>query len=334
MPVETDLYDILEVSTTASMSEIKRAYRKQALKHHPDKGGNEETFKKLNAAYEVLSDSQKKEMYDRYGKNGLKSSGAVPDDVLSAMFGDMFGGLGGIFNVYKNMRNAIRKSPTVIHRYSVSLEDLCTRKIAKLRFTRNRICPCVDDNKTSTCIECTGKGIKIQSRQIGPGMYQQIQSSCNRCQGNGKIYPSCDKCNGGLRELPKTFQLHLTPELENGYKYVFKGEGNQGHGQDPGDFIVIVVRKPHSFYSVNGKNLVCTIQITLKEALCGFERKLIHPGGEPIQIKENGVMTPTTNSKVIGRGLTDNAKLNINYKIDFPTDLPAKTIKILQEVLP
>ena len=90
MPVETELYDILEISPTATQEEIKKAYRKKALVSHPDKGGDPETFKKVNSAYEILSDPEKRELYNRGGKNGLQESGQIPEDMLNAMFGNIF----------------------------------------------------------------------------------------------------------------------------------------------------------------------------------------------------------------------------------------------------
>jgi len=337
MSVETELYDLLGVTPKATEKEIKQAYRKKALTHHPDKGGDEEEFKKLNVAFEILSDPQKRKVYDRFGKNGLKSSGVVSDDILGSIFGNFFGnmgGLGGIFNMYNNIRNAVRKTPPIIHKYQVELEDLCSRKIVKLRFTRERPCPCTSD-KTS-CVECSGKGVKVCVRQIGPNMIQQTQSPCDKCSGRGKIFSSCDKCKMGMRELPKTFQLHLTPELENGYKYVFAEEGNQNHDSEPGDFIVVIVYKPHSLFRVTGskiRHLTCTLKISLKEALCGFKKIITHPDGEQIVIEEKGITTPESDKKIPNRGLSHKSYLKITYEIKFPDKLSQEDKTTLSRVL-
>lgn len=336
MPVETELYDILEIPTSASSGEIKKAYRKKALKHHPDKGGDVEKFKQINSAYEILSDPDKKSMYDKYGKNGLKNSGAVPDDILSSMFGDFFGGgFNNIFNMYKQARDTIRKEQPTVHTYNASLEDICNRKIIKLRFTRSRVCPCVDGINVNSCVSCKGVGIKTQYKQIAPGMIQQLQTPCSDCSGQGKTYPSCDKCTNGLRQLPKTFQLHLTPELENGYKYIFKNEGNQRHGSDPGDFIVIIKYKNHSFFGVdNNRNLICTQIISLKEALCGHVKRITHPSGEDIIISRDEVTTESHTEVVKGKGLNKMSNLLVKYKIEYPKKLSIDQKTTLRQTLP
>lgn len=336
MPVETELYDILEIPPTASESDIKRAYRKKAVIHHPDKGGDENVFKKINSAYEILSDPKKKEMYDKYGKNGLKNSGTVPDDILTTMFGNMFSRMGGfnnIFNTYTNVRNAIVKTQPVIYNYEVSLRDICTCKTVKLRFNRERICSCAKNTQPKSCVSCSGKGMKVHVRQIGPGMVQQIQTPCSDCKGKGNIYSSCDNCKSGIQEQPKIFQLHLSPEMNHGYKYTFKDEGNEQHGYEPGDFIIIINYKPDSFFKLNNRDLCCKLSITLKEALCGFSKQVTHPDENIVNIEENRVITPETKTVIQNRGLDSNSNMIVSYDIKFPDKLTKEQTEILSEIL-
>lgn len=331
MSKETELYDLLQISTSSSADDIKKAFRKAALKHHPDRGGNEEMFKKINHAYEILSDPNKKEIYDKYGKDGLKNSGSVPDDMFSSMFGQMFGGM---FNPMNNFFNnmAKRKTVSTIHQYKVSLEQLCTKKVIKLKVTRDRVCQCASDSNCKNCDECKGNGVKTLFRQMGP-MIQQINQPCSSCKGLGKIYNFCGKCKEGLVVDPKVFELQLSPELENGYKFIFKEEGNQDIGCLAGDFVVIMVYEKHPLFEVQGQNLVYTRSITLKEALCGHSLNMNHPSGEMISLDFSQITTPYTVRIIQNKGLTTNGNLEIRYKIEFPEKLDKHQVELFRDLL-
>jgi len=337
MPVETKLYDLLEVQSTASPDEIKKAFRKKSLTHHPDKGGDVELYKQINSAYQILSDPQKRELYDRCGENGLRESGGIPEDALSAMFGNLFGGgipfgrqMGGLFNMYQNGAN---KTDVSVHTYKVTLEDLCSRKVAKLKLTRDRVCPEVNEKNSQICKNCNGRGVTMQIRQLGPGMIQQTQQPCSKCKSRGKIYPPCDKCNDGIIQDSKVFELHLTPELENGYKYMFQNEGNQEVGKQPGDFIVILQYEPHPLFKLEGKDLLYTHTLTLKESLCGHKLHLTHPSGEIISISTSDITSSETVETIPDKGLSYHSNLIIKYKIKFPEKLTSEQFDILSKIL-
>lgn len=332
MPIETELYDILEVQYTASEIDIKKAYRKLAIIHHPDKGGDVEQFKKIQGAYDILKDQEKRELYDKYGKDGLSKNNMVSDDFLGAMFSNLFGGqTSNMFNMFKN---AFTKTQPTIHKYAISLEDLCQRKVKQLRFTRDRICPCVDESKLDNCTNCNGQGFIRIRRQIGPGMIQQTNNPCQNCSGCGKMYPSCDKCTFGIRKIPKIFSIHLNPELPNGYKYVFKDEGDQKRGGQPGDFIVIILYKLHDVFKLDGINLLYTHNITLKDALCGHVININHPSGETLQIPIQDIVNTTTKKIIDGHGLTDKGDLIIDYNITFPESLSMEQRREIGKNLP
>lgn len=331
MPKETELYDILEIDPSADGNEIKKAFRKLALKHHPDKGGDGEIYKKIQGAYDILKDENKKEMYDKYGKNGLKGENVVPDDLLNSLFSNMFGG--SIFNIYKHARDAYRKTKPTIHHYETSLEKLCQRKIVKLRFTRERICPCVCPETTKICQSCSGMGFHVQLKELGPGMMQQLQTPCKECKSKGKLFKSCEKCVNGLRELPKVFNLHLSPELKDGHNYIFKDEGNQEHGYEPGDFIVVISYKNHENFRLDGNNILYTHSISLKDALSGHTIKINHPSSEEINLVVKDVINPKTEKRIKGKGLNSNGDLIINYDILFPEELSRSQIKEIGKIL-
>ncbi len=338
MPVETELYEILEIHVSASQDEIKRAYRKKALTHHPDKGGDPEVFKKINSAHEILSDPEKREIYDKHGKNGLRESGGIPDDILSAIFGSMGGGIFGMFQNHFNQPNhssrQTRKTPTVAYTHMVSLEDLCTRKIVKLKVNRERICKCFNESSAQSCSQCSGKGIRVQIISLGP-FQQHIQQPCDTCQALGKIYKTCDKCVGrnGLIEDSKVFELYLNPELENGYRYTFPLEGNQMKGCESGDFVIILEYTKHPAFHLDGKKMTYHHTITLKEALCGHTLCLTHPSGEPINIQTTEVINPDTIKVIEKKGLTEDTNLEIRYKIVFPVSLSCEQVNVLSKNL-
>lgn len=331
MPVETELYNILEVDPNADPSQIKKSYRKLALLHHPDKGGDAEKFKKIQGAYDILKDPEKRKIYDQYGHNGLQNKGKVPTDIFNELFSNMFGS--NLFNMYKQARNSLNKTQPTIHKYEATLEKICQRKVVKLRFTRNRICPCVEKDKIKVCEQCKGKGVTVEVRQLAPGMIQQMQRHCTDCKGIGKFYPSCEKCTNGLREIPKVFHIHLNPELPHGYRYTFKEEGNQEHGSEPGDFIVIILYKKHDTFTLHNTDLVYTHNISLKDALCGHTVMVTHPDGETIAIPIQEVVNPETEKVVKGRGINEKGDLIIKYVIDFPKMLKQEQKKELSKIL-
>lgn len=330
MSTHTELYELLEVSPKATDEEIKKAYRRKALQHHPDKGGDAELFKKINFAYETLSNHEKRSLYDQGGTQGLENAGQMPPD-LASMFGNMFGnmeGLDGLFNMFQNHAN--RKSPPIVHQINVSLEDLCRRKIKKLKFNRERICECCDNDKIPVCGKCKGQGVLLKMIRF-PGMIQQLQQKCTECKGHGKIYSSCEKCTEGVFQDSKIFEIHLTPELENGYKYTFKGEGNQQHGLEPGDFIVIIVYESHEHFALKDKNLIYTATVSLKEALCGYQLSITHPSGEIITANTDTVITPETVITIKNKGLGYNSDLEVHFKIKFPETLSEEQKEILSK---
>uniref|UniRef100_A0AC34R713 DnaJ-like protein n=1 Tax=Panagrolaimus sp. JU765 TaxID=591449 RepID=A0AC34R713_9BILA len=185
MVKETKLYDILEVKPNATETELKKAYRKLALKYHPDKNPDEgERFKLISQAYEILSDSSKREIYDKYGEEGVKEGGGGgggmhnPMDIFNMFFG---GGGGG--------RERETKAKDTIHSLSVTLEQLYNGATRKMKLSRDVICKrCKGkggegENSVIKCQRCDGHGIEVQRVQIAPGFIQTAQRRCGGCRG-------------------------------------------------------------------------------------------------------------------------------------------------------
>jgi DnaJ family protein A protein 2 len=318
MPIETELYELLDLNFNASQEEVKKAYRKKALQCHPDKGGDEENFKKINCAYEILSDPKKRETYDKYGKNGLSNSGDIPQDILNNIFG----------NIFKGFFENIKKTPATVYPYNISLEDLCTRKICKLKINRHRVCECWE--KAPKCSDCRGSGFKFSMRQIAFGFLQE-QKKCTSCK-EGKVFTNCEKCVNGIFQESKILELYLTPEMEDGYSYIFEKEGNQLKGYDIGDFVVILKYKQHPIFQIENRNLIYTKTLTLKEALCGNTFTITHPSGEILTIKNSEIIDLDT-VQVLPKGINEKGNLQIHYKIYFPETLSENQKQILENIL-
>ena len=203
MVCETKFYDILGVSPNATDTELKKAYRKQALKFHPDKNPNAgDKFKEISQAYEVLSDPEKREIYDEFGEDGIKGQGGggpgggfrSPMDVFNMFFGG--GGMPG------SAGSSVRKTKPMVHTLKVSLEELYNGKKRKIAANRDIVCKeCKGKGglNVEKCLECKGRGMRVITKQFGPGMIQQMQSPCDKCGAKGEVVAKgseCKKCKG------------------------------------------------------------------------------------------------------------------------------------------
>ena len=328
MPVETDLYKILDVEATSTHEEIKKSYRKLALLHHPDRGGDQEMFKKINASYEILSNPKKREIYDKHGKEGIKEG--ISEEEFSSLFEDLVQNI-TIFDLFNVFNRTFRKTPSTVHTVQVSLEDLCTRKVMKVAICRNRICDCYKKEKEVKCDACNGNGIKIRIQNFS-NLSRQVITPCEVCKGNKTTTPSCKNCTNGIYKDTKNFDIHLTPSTENNHKYLFKEEGNQDKNFLAGDLVLLISYNPHPLFQVKNRDLIFIKEITLKEALCKCDFEIAHPSGRIISISTDEIISPDT-VHVVPSGLTEDSKLEIHYKIVFPESLNKKQKEILYKNL-
>jgi DnaJ homolog subfamily A member 2 len=251
-PADTEkLYETLEVAKDATQKEIKKAYFRLSKLHHPDKGGDEHKFKEINAAYEILSDEEKRAKYDKYGLEGVddERGAAARGEDLFSMF---FGGGGG-----RRSRSGPRKGPSLNHPIKVSLEDLYVGKTVKLAINRKVI---IGDVKE--CTKCRGQGVVMEVRQVGPGMITQMQRACSQCEGQGH--------QAQTKQERKVLEVHIDKGMKHNQKITFRGMADEVPGMEPGDINFIIQEKDHPIFKRKEADLLATKEISLNQALCGF----------------------------------------------------------------
>mmetsp|Transcript_62112 Transcript_62112/g.126484 ORF Transcript_62112/g.126484 Transcript_62112/m.126484 type:complete len:520 (-) Transcript_62112:70-1629(-) len=264
----TKFYKLLEVEKSASESDIKKAYRKLAVKHHPDKGGDPEKFKEITRAYEVLSDSEKRSKYDRYGEEGLEDGGGAgdPSDIFDAFFGG--GGRRG-----GGGQKRRQKTKDVEQALKVTLEQLYNGTSKKMAITRQVI----DKKKgVQECRECDGRGVKVEVIRMGP-MIQQMQSHCGSCNGTGKSF--------GTKQEREVLEVHIQKGSSDSQKIPFREMADEHPDADAGDVIFVLKQQEHADFKRKGADLFIERKISLVEALCGFSIELQHLDGRKLLIK-------------------------------------------------
>ena len=273
----TELYETLGVDKNSTGPEIKKAYLKLARVHHPDKGGDAEKFKEIASAYEVLSNDEKRGLYDKYGLDGLKDGG-----MGGGGFGDifeMFGG-GGFGGGRRQQSQGAKKAKPVLKEVQVTLEEVYNGKLIKLPIKKTQCCEACNGKggkNIKTCTDCKGQGFKIKTMMIGPGMMTQSQVPCATCKTEGKIYDKkdiCQACKGEkIKQVSKTLEIPIDKGVPDEKTILFAGDGNEVPGAMAGDMHIRVNIKNHPIFERKGADLYMTKKISLLEALCGVNFK-------------------------------------------------------------
>ncbi|WP_240126145.1 molecular chaperone DnaJ [Thermomonas alba] len=282
-----DYYEVLGVSRNASDEELKKAYRRCAMKYHPDRNPGdkaaEAAFKECKEAYEVLSDGGKRRLYDQYGhaafEHGMGGGNAGPGfadmgDIFGDIFGNIFGG---------GRQQAPRRGADIGYVMELDLEEAVAGIEKTIRVPTLAICePCKgsgsEDGRIETCRSCHGRGqVRVQR---GPFV---MQSPCPHCDGSGRtISTPCRRCNGNGRvHDEKTLQVRIPAGVDNGDRIRLAGEGEAGPvGASPGDLYVEIRVRPHPIFERDGDDLHCEVPIRISQAALGDSIRVPTLGGE------------------------------------------------------
>lgn len=260
------LYDLLQVDKEASSAEIKKAYHRAAMKHHPDKGGDPETFKDIQKAFEVLSDPEKRQRYDRLGDDGLKESASGgPPDLFEHLFG---GGGGGRRGAGQRQRTKDKMRPMW-----VTLEQLYGGVTRPLPIVRKVV---EDADAAEACGDCGGKGFVVQIIQMGP-MVQQMRQPCPSCGGRGS--------SASMKAQREVLDVFVEKGSPDGHKIVVHGKADEAPGCDPGDVVVVVRQQDHPKFMRKGSDLYLQREVSLVDALTGFRIEVQHLDGRMMVVK-------------------------------------------------
>jgi DnaJ homolog subfamily A member 2 len=302
-------------------------------------------FKKVSAAAEILSDPEKRAIYDKYGLAGLEGQGGGEGHSADDIFSMFFGGGG------RGRRTGPQKGEDIVHEIKANLQDLYNGKTSRLAINRNKLCGDCEGRggkagAERTCGDCNGRGVRVQLRQIGPGMVQQIQSACTTCKNTGKIIDEKDKCKGckGKKTIKdrKVLEVVIEKGMKNGQKIKFTGEADELPGTIAGDVVFIIKEVEHETFKRKGADLVTTVNLELSEALCGFTKTITHMDGRVLKIDSapGKIIKPDSVHMIQGEGMPyhgnpfTKGRLFLLFHVNFPTTLPKKTIDTIRACLP
>ena len=278
-----DYYEVLGVNKDANDDEIKKAYRKLAMKFHPDRNPDnpkaEDHFKEAKEAYEILSDAKKRSAYDQYGHAGIDQQAGMGGaggfsggfaDAFGDIFGDIFGGAGG-----RGGRSNVYRGADLRYNLEISLEEAARGTETKIRIPTMAECETCRGSgakagtKPETCPTCAGHG-QVRMQQ---GFFS-IQQACPKCHGSGKMIPTpCPTCQGaGRTKQHKTLVVKIPSGVDEGDRIRLSGEGEDGvNGGPPGDLYVVIQIKPHSVFQRDHDDLHCEMPISFTAAALGGE---------------------------------------------------------------
>ncbi|MBR6633886.1 MAG: molecular chaperone DnaJ [Clostridia bacterium] len=355
MAQKKDYYEVLGLDKSADADTIKKAYRKLAKKYHPDINPDdksaEEKFKEVNEAYEVLSDPEKKKLYDQYGHDGLDPNFGAGG------FGGGFGGFGGmdfdmgdIFSSFfggGGSSSARRRGPArgsdIGVRVRVSFEEAAFGCKKDVSFTRVDKCPDCEGSGAKngahpeTCSQCGGSG-QVRVQQRTPLGYMQTTRTCDKCGGKGTVIKDpCTKCGGtGTQRKNKKLEVSIPAGIDNLQRVELRGQGNVGqNGGTAGDLIVEVGIRPHPIFERDGYNIYCEVPVSFAEATLGAEIKVPTLEGDYGYKLPEGTQTGTTIT-LRGKGiqyLNSKAKGDLIFTVvvEVPKNLSETQKKLLRE---
>ena len=350
MADKKDFYEVLGVNQDASQEEIKKSYRKLAMKFHPDRNPDnakaEEQFKEGKEAYEILSDNQKRAAYDQYGHAGVDRSmgaggGGAGDfnDAFGDIFGDIFGSGGG--SGRGQQRSNVYRGADLRYNMEVTLEQAAKGTETKVRIPVMATCEkckgsgAKPGKSASTCATCGGHG-QVRMQQ---GFFS-VQQTCPKCHGTGKTISKADECNtchgDGRTKQHKTLNVKIPAGVDEGDRIRLSGEGEAGvNGGPTGDLYVVIHLKQHDMFERKGGNLHCEMPVSFTTAALGGEIEVPTLGGSakmkvPAETQTGAVF------RLRGKGIkplrsSDYGDLMVHVVIETPVKLTEKQKDLLRE---
>ena len=308
-----DYYEVLGVSRDADEAEVKKAYRRLAVKYHPDKNSGdpeaEEKFKEAAEAYSVLSDASKRSNYDRFGHRGVGGGFSGFDPEIFSDFGDILGdlfGFGGVFGGGRRSREATQRGADLRYDLEIDLEEAARGMEHSIRVPRRETCStcrgsgAADPDSLVVCDRCRGRG----TVHLQQGFFT-FARTCDRCRGSGRIIRNpCATCEGvGRIHREHTLRVRIPAGVETDDQLRLVGEGEGGiRGGPPGSLYVVISVRRHPFFERDGRNLHCKLPITFSRAFCGGQVEVrTLDSTEMLRIPE-GIQSGTT-LRLKGKGL-------------------------------
>ncbi len=357
-----DYYEVLGVEKSADQEAIKKAYRKLAVKYHPDRNPGdkeaEDKFKEATEAYEVLSDEKKRPLYDQYGfagVDGMDQGGGAQYSHAFHDFSDLFGGAGGGFSdIFDSIfgggfsggssrsRGGPSSGSSLRYDLNIQFKDAVYGTTATIRFKHNEVCDqCHGSGAAAgaskkTCPTCHGVG---QVRQ-GNGFFT-IQQTCPTCRGKGtSIDKPCAYCRGtGIQEKNKSMSLKIPAGTDNGKRIVISGQGDAGENGGPsGDLVIVIHVENHQYFERDGYDLYCAVPISMSQATLGCEITVVGLDGKKIDIKvpegtQHGKLLRVKNEGVPYTNSTKKGDLYIQVQVEVPTKLNSKQKELLKQFM-
>lgn len=342
-----DYYELLGVARNATEDEIKKSYRKLALKYHPDRNPDdpeaEEKFKQAAEAYEVLHDTEKRSLYDRYGHEGLQNAGFQGfqgfDDIFSS-FGGIFEDFFGFSSGRQRGRSRSRSGADLRYDLQITFEEAVFGTEKVLEFEKMEVCIQCLGKRTApgtsptTCSTCGGIG-QVERRQ---GFFA-LRTTCPNCRGEGSmITEPCSECRGnGTVRRPKKLSVKIPPGVDEGARLRLTGEGEEGsNGGAAGDLYVVLYVQPHEFFERDGNNVHCEIPVSFPQAALGADIEVPSLHGTQTLTIPRGAQSGETLS-LPGCGIPDvrgGRKGNqiVHLVVKTPTHLSDRQEELLREL--
>jgi molecular chaperone DnaJ len=341
-----DYYEVLGVPRNASEQEIKSAYRKLALKYHPDRNPGdkqaEERFKEAAEAYGVLCDADKRRRYDAYGHAGVSgAAGGGFDPTIFADFSDILGDFFGFGDVFGTRRRGPRRGQDLRYNLEISFEEAAFGTETQIRIPRTESCSscggsgAAPGTKPATCPSCRGTG-QVTFQQ---GFFS-VARTCSQCRGSGRIiHEPCKSCGGnGQVAVERNLQLKIPAGVDNGSQLRISGEGEPGtQGGPPGDLYVVVRVQEHAFFKRDGTSLYCEMPVSVPQAALGatLEVPTLEGGTTKVHLPEgtqSGTVLRVRGQGVHSLGGRGRGDLHVLVRVVVPKHLTSEQRKLFEQL--